>query len=51
MALGHPWAATGAVLMTRLFSQLVRQGRGRHGLAAIAIGGGQGTAVVVEAVR
>ncbi len=50
IALGHPWAATGAVLVTRLFSQLVRQGRGRYGLAAIAIGGGQGTAVVVEAV-
>ena len=51
IALGHPWAASGAILLTRLFSQLVRQGRGRYGLAAIAIGGGQGTAAVVEAVR
>ncbi|WP_314711934.1 thiolase family protein [Propionibacterium acidifaciens] len=51
IALGHPWAASGAILLTRLFSQLVRQGRGRYGLAAIAIGGGQGTAVVVETAR
>ncbi|GAA6527157.1 thiolase family protein [Intrasporangium sp. DVR] len=51
LALGHPWGASGAILMVRLFTQLVRQGRGRYGLAAIAAGGGQGTAVVVEACR
>jgi acetyl-CoA C-acetyltransferase len=56
LALGHPWGASGAVLLVRLFSQLVRrppaplQGPSR-GLAAIAAGGGQGVAVVVEAVR
>ena len=48
LALGHPWGASGAVLMVRLFSQLVRQERGRYGIAAIAGGGGQGAAVVVE---
>jgi len=32
----------------RLFSQLVRGDAGRYGLAAIAAGGGQGVAVVVE---
>ncbi|HET8604257.1 MAG TPA: thiolase family protein [Marmoricola sp.] len=51
LALGHPWGASGAVLVVRLFSQLVRQGRGRYGLAAIAAGGGQGVAMVVEACR
>ena len=51
LALGHPWGASGAVLVVRLFTQLVRQDRGRYGLAAIAAGGGQGTAVVVEACR
>jgi len=51
LALGHPWGASGAVLVVRLFTQLVRQGRGRYGLAAIAAGGGQGTAMVVEACR
>ena len=51
LALGHPWGASGAVLVVRLFSQLVRQGRGRYGLAAIAVGGGQGVAMVVERCR
>ena len=48
LALGHPWGASGAVLVVRLFSQLVREGAGRYGLAAIAAGGGQGVALVVE---
>ena len=48
LALGHPWGASGAVLAVRLFSQLVRRSGGRYGLAAIAVGGGQGVAMVVE---
>lgn len=48
LALGHPWGASGAVLAVRLFHQLVTQGGGRYGLAAIAAGGGQGVAMVVE---
>lgn len=48
LALGHPWGASGAVLVVRLFSQLVRRGEGGLGLAAIAAGGGQGVAMVVE---
>ena len=51
LALGHPWGASGAVLAVRLFSQLVRQQQGRYGLAAIAVGGGQGVAMVVERCR
>jgi acetyl-CoA C-acetyltransferase len=51
LALGHPWGASGAVLAVRLFSQLVRRPGGRFGLAAIAVGGGQGVAMVVEACR
>lgn len=50
LALGHPWGASGAVLVVRLFSLLVRRQGGRYGLAAIAAGGGQGVALVVEAV-
>jgi acetyl-CoA C-acetyltransferase len=49
LALGHPWGASGAVLAVRLFSQLVRRPGGWLGLAAIAVGGGQGVAMVVEA--
>jgi acetyl-CoA C-acetyltransferase len=51
LALGHPWGASGAVLVVRLFSQLVRAERGRYGLAAISVGGGQGVAMVVERCR
>jgi acetyl-CoA C-acetyltransferase len=51
LALGHPWGASGAVLLVRLFSQLIRAESGRYGLAAIAVGGGQGVATVVEACR
>ncbi|GAB3931099.1 acetyl-CoA C-acyltransferase [Kribbella albertanoniae] len=51
LALGHPWGASGAVLAVRLFSQLVTQQSGRYGVAAIAAGGGQGTAILVEACR
>jgi acetyl-CoA C-acetyltransferase len=49
LALGHPWGASGAVLVVRLFSQLVARGAGGLGLAAIAAGGGQGVAMVVQA--
>ncbi len=48
LALGHPWGASGAVLVVRLFSQLALRDGGRYGLAAIAAGGGQGVAMVVE---
>lgn len=48
LALGHPWGASGAVLLVRLFSQLQRLPRGSVGLAGIAAGGGQGVAMVVR---
>jgi acetyl-CoA C-acetyltransferase len=53
IALGHPWSASGTLLVVRLFSRLVRRGedsRGRYGVAACAIGGGQGLAVLFERV-
>lgn len=48
LALGHPWGASGAIVMTRLFTQLVREDAGRFGLAAVSAGSGQGIAMVVE---
>lgn len=50
IALGHPWAATGAIQVCRLFTQLAghRSAGARFGLAATAIGGGQGSAILVE---
>jgi len=50
IALGHPWGASGALLVVRLFSQLVRRPGPRWGLAACAVGGGQGVAILVERV-
>ena len=43
LALGHPWGASGAVLLVRLFTQLLRRATGPFGLAAIAAGGGAGS--------
>ncbi|PSK97852.1 acetyl-CoA C-acetyltransferase [Haloactinopolyspora alba] len=53
LALGHPWGATGAVVVVRLFSRLVRDGAaaGTLGLATAAVGGGMGVAAVFEVVR
>ncbi|WP_020668492.1 thiolase family protein [Amycolatopsis nigrescens] len=48
IALGHPWGASGAVLMVRLFSRMMRADGPRFGLAVIAAGGGQGLATLVR---
>lgn len=50
IALGHPWGASGALLMVRLFSRLVRCTGPRWGIATCAIAGGQGVALLVERV-
>lgn len=50
IALGHPWAASGALLVVRLFSAMVRRAGPRTGVAACAVGGGQGVAAVLERV-
>ncbi|MFF2052982.1 thiolase family protein [Leifsonia sp. NPDC058194] len=53
LALGHPWGASGAVSVVRLFSRLVRAGApaGTIGVAAASVGGGLGVAAVLEVVR
>jgi acetyl-CoA C-acetyltransferase len=53
IALGHPWGASGAMVVVRLFTELLRGGitpSPRYGLAACAVGGGQGLALLVERV-
>ncbi|GAA4613221.1 acetyl-CoA C-acyltransferase [Saccharopolyspora hordei] len=50
IALGHPWGASGAVLVVRLFSRMVRSGGPRTGLAALSSGGGLGVATMWERV-
>jgi acetyl-CoA C-acetyltransferase len=50
IAMGHPWGASGAMLMVRLFAQMVRADGPRLGIATCAIGGGQGLALLAERV-
>jgi acetyl-CoA acyltransferase 2 len=49
IALGHPLAASGARITTHLLYELKRRG-GRYALGSACIGGGQGIAVIVEAL-
>jgi acetyl-CoA acetyltransferase family protein len=49
IALSHPLGASGARLTLALLHELGRRS-GRYGLASACIGGGQGIAVVVEAI-
>ncbi|MRG58843.1 acetyl-CoA C-acyltransferase [Agromyces sp. CFH 90414] len=48
IALGHPWGASGAVLLVRLAARMAASDDARPGLAACSIGGGQGVAMIVE---
>jgi acetyl-CoA C-acetyltransferase len=50
IAFGHPWGASGALLMVRLFATMVRRDGPRYGIATCAVGGGQGVATLVERV-
>ena len=49
VALGHPIGASGARILTTLVHTLQRRGGGR-GAASLCIGGGMGSAMIVEAV-
>ena len=49
IALGHPIGASGAVILTKLVYELKRVG-GKYGLVTLCIGGGQGIAMIIEAV-
>src|SRR3954468_22592235 len=50
IALGHPLGATGTRLIVTLLHELRRRGK-KYGLATACIGGGQGIAVIVEAIN
>jgi acetyl-CoA C-acetyltransferase len=49
IALGHPIGASGARVLTTLVHGLLARGGGR-GAASLCIGGGMGTAMVIEAL-
>jgi acetyl-CoA acyltransferase 2 len=50
IALAHPLAASGARITTHLIYALRRSGK-RYGLGTACIGGGQGIAVIIEAMK
>jgi acetyl-CoA acyltransferase len=50
IALGHPLGASGARITGKLASLLKREKK-RYGLATMCIGGGQGTAIILENVE
>jgi acetyl-CoA acetyltransferase family protein len=50
IALSHPLAASGARITTHLMYALRRSGK-RYGLGTACIGGGQGIAVIIEAMK
>ncbi len=47
IALGHPIGASGARILVTLLYEMEKRGS-RYGLATLCIGGGQGTALIVE---
>jgi len=47
ISLGHPIGASGARILVTLLHELNRR-KGRYGLATLCIGGGQGTALIIE---
>ncbi len=49
IALGHPLGASGARILG-LLAHALASGKGRYALATACIGGGQGMAVILEAV-
>ncbi|XEN29981.1 acetyl-CoA C-acetyltransferase [Ensifer sp. WSM1721] len=51
IALGHPYGASGAILVVRLFSQMLAAGPDREGLAMMGIGGGMGVVAHFSSVR
>jgi acetyl-CoA C-acetyltransferase len=49
IAIGHPIGASGARILVTMLHEMKRRGS-KYGLATLCIGGGQGTAMVVESV-
>ncbi len=50
IALGHPIGASGARILTTLIYEMKRRGSNK-GLATLCIGGGQGTALIIENIK
>jgi len=51
ISLGHPLAATGGILTTKLFYELKERPEARYAMVTMCIGGGMGFASIFEQVR
>lgn len=51
IALGHPYGASGAILVVRLFSQMLAAGSDSEALAMMGIGGGMGIVAHFRSLR
>lgn len=51
ISLGHPLAATGGILTTKLFYELKRRPEARYAMVTMCIGGGMGFASIFEQCR
>jgi acetyl-CoA C-acetyltransferase len=51
LTIGHPYGASGAILVTRLFYEVQRRKRVKYVLAAIGSGGGIGVALLFEVLK
>jgi len=51
IALGHPYGASGAILVVRLFSQMLAAARDSEGLAMMGVGGGMGVVAHFRSLR
>jgi len=50
IALGHPIGASGARILTTLIYEMKKR-QSTYGLATLCIGGGQGTALIIENIK
>jgi len=50
IAIGHPLGATGARI-TGTLARILKEKKGKYGVATLCVGGGQGYAVVLERVE
>lgn len=50
IAFGHPFGASGAILIRRLMTELEREESLRLGIVAMCVGGGQGSAIMIKKV-
>ncbi len=50
VALGHPFAATGARILSQAAKELTAMAKGARGIVSICADGGQGTVALLERV-